>query len=299
MFRLLMVVKLGVFAFVMLSSSAFAQITDPRVFQLEEQVRQLTGRVEELNFQLLQQQEEMRKSREDLEFRLQELEDKQGALTNDDAPATNVAEATSSAAEKPAVEDVASATAPIGKAPRLQADNAPELGAPPRNLGVMTLDPDGNVVDTSVDFSAQSVEQSIDGTQVASLGGAQNPEELYQAGYAYVLDGDYALAEDVFSTFVDTYQDDALIADARFWLGESLLAQGKFEEAVDMFIEVRSLHPNASKAPETMLKIGSIMAALGNREVACVTFDDALKTQTNMSEMLRKRIGQERVNAKC
>ena len=49
-----------------------------RVNQLEEQVRQLTGKVEELNFQLLQMEEQMRKKQENDEFRFQEIEDKLG-----------------------------------------------------------------------------------------------------------------------------------------------------------------------------------------------------------------------------
>ena len=45
-----------------------------RVQQLEEQIRQLNGRIEEMSFQLLQMQEQMRKTQEDNEFRFQELE---------------------------------------------------------------------------------------------------------------------------------------------------------------------------------------------------------------------------------
>ncbi len=45
-----------------------------RVQQLEEQLRQLNGRVEEMSFQLLQMQEQLRKAQEDNEFRFQELE---------------------------------------------------------------------------------------------------------------------------------------------------------------------------------------------------------------------------------
>ena len=51
-----------------------AQAGDPRVTQLEEQIRKLNGTVEELNFQVLQMQEQMRKMQEDNEFRFQELE---------------------------------------------------------------------------------------------------------------------------------------------------------------------------------------------------------------------------------
>jgi len=54
-----------------------------RVNQLEEQIRQLNGRVEELNFILLQLQEKVRKMEEDNELRFQDIEDKQGNLGGD------------------------------------------------------------------------------------------------------------------------------------------------------------------------------------------------------------------------
>ena len=53
-----------------------AQAGDPRVTALEEQIRQLSGTIEELNFQILQMQEQMRKMQEDNEFRFQEIEGK-------------------------------------------------------------------------------------------------------------------------------------------------------------------------------------------------------------------------------
>ena len=60
-----------------LSLQASAQVVDPRILQLEEQLRQLNGRIEELNFQMLQMQETLRRQQEDNEFRLQQLEEEQ------------------------------------------------------------------------------------------------------------------------------------------------------------------------------------------------------------------------------
>ena len=59
------------------------QATDPtlRVQQLEEEIRALNGRIEEMSFQLLQMQETIRKQQEDNEFRFQDLEKKSGSLT--------------------------------------------------------------------------------------------------------------------------------------------------------------------------------------------------------------------------
>ncbi|RUZ55681.1 tol-pal system protein YbgF, partial [Mesorhizobium sp. M7A.F.Ca.US.003.02.2.1] len=49
--------------------------SDPTaVTSLEEQLRQMNGKIEELNFQVLQMQEQIRKQQEDNEFRFQQLE---------------------------------------------------------------------------------------------------------------------------------------------------------------------------------------------------------------------------------
>ncbi len=65
-----------------------------RIQQLEETIRQLNGRVEEMSFQLLQMQEQMRKTQQDNEFRFQELE--KGSAGGASAPAVAAAPAAGS-----------------------------------------------------------------------------------------------------------------------------------------------------------------------------------------------------------
>jgi tol-pal system protein YbgF len=162
-----------------------AQAGDPRITALEEQVRALSGTVEELNFQILQMQEQMRKMQEDNEFRFQELEQKKtdaGAPTDSKAPADdNVASAPADRAtpplKPPAAEDQAAAQeegaapgAPME--PEVLIDNrtgepgevpsgtgsAEGLGTPPKDFGTITFDDKGNVTGGSAaDQTTQSV----------------------------------------------------------------------------------------------------------------------------------------------
>lgn len=284
-----------------LALPAQAQVTDPRVMQLEEQMRQLTGQLEELNFQVLQLQEQLRRQQEDYEFRFQQLENggspseplQEGrASPPPTAPAGNAASA-------PAQPTIATNGADRTDRVVMADPNASATGTPPRTLGTLTIDPSGAVVDSDIDFSTDALGAAIDGEQVASISGSMDPEELYRSGYSHVLNGDYRLAEDLFRSFLELYPEDLLAADARFWLGESVLGQGRFEDAAAIFIETRGRHPDAAKAPETMLKIGTIMAALGNRDMACVTLSDALEIHADMRPNVRAAIVQERANARC
>jgi tol-pal system protein YbgF len=266
-----------------------AQVTDPQVYALEEQVRQLNGKIEELTFQLLQLQEQLRKTQEDNEFRFQELE----KTDRTDAGGTGA----------PARTDTAQAPAGGDPAPEIAAGPAPgsstERGMPPRDLGTLKVDEQGNVLGGTVDFSENQIKSAIDGQAVASVESIDDPEELYRQGYSQVLNGDYNVAEGVFRSFLELFPGDALAGDAQFWLAESVRGQGRLEEAVEIYIAVRKAHPDSQKAPETLLKIGEIMAALGDRDVACVTFDDAEASYPSMSETVRTRIREERAKAKC
>lgn len=281
-----------------------AQAADPRVYQLEEQVRSLNGKVEELTFQLLELQEQLRKIQEDNEFRFQQLEGAgqpmDGNGTSGDAGDMAVPGATETANAAPQAAPAQSPQpAPDVNVARNSGNSSRVLGAAPRNLGTLTVDGKGNVVDGSVDFSPNQIDQAIDGEAVASVPPAEEPEAYYRSGYQRVLNGDYKDAEGIFRSFVELFPNDPLAPDARFWLAESVRAQGRPEEAVEIFIALRKAYPDMQKAPETLLKIGQIMFDLGDRDVACVTFADAESSYPNMSATVRARISEERIRAKC
>lgn len=273
-----------------------AQAADPRVYQLEEQVRSLNGKVEELTFQLLELQEQMRKMQEDNEFRFQQLEGAgqpmDGTGTSGDAGDMAVPGATETAKAAPQAAPDTAVAQNSGNGSRV-------LGKAPSNLGTLTVDGQGNVVDGTVDFSPSQIDQAIDGEAVASVPSPEEPEAYYRSGYQRVLDGDYKDAEGIFRSFVELFPNDPLTPDARFWLAESVRAQGRPEEAVEIFIALRKAYPDMQKAPETLLKIGQIMFDLGDRDVACVTFSDAESSYPNMSATVRARISEERARAKC
>lgn len=272
-------------AIMVLPATASAQVNDPRAVQMEEQIRQLRGQVEELNFLMLQMQEQMRRQQEDNEFRLQQLEDRQQGAVQPAAPGTS--------------NQMATAPAPPITTPTGDRPSAGGAAPPPGNLGTISIDGAGNVTNSDIDFSSVGINSSSSNEPIGSISGQMNAQQLYRTGYEHILNGDYALAEGIFERFGALYPNDMLAPDARFWLGESVLAQGRFEDAAEIFIENRSRYPQTGKAAETMLKIGTIMAGLGNRDVACVTFADALATHPDMTPNVRQRIEGESTKARC
>lgn len=249
-----------------------------RIGQLEEQIRGLNGRLEELGFQLLQMQEQIRQMQEDNEFRFQELEKGGGGgkrTEADPAPAVTEPGSQQAGTGLPGVEDTA--TASTGEA---------TTGTPPGNLGSLTFDQNGNL----------QTQAAPGGSETASLA---SPEDLYQAGYNHMLAGDYKLAEGVFRDYVDIHPDGPQAADAMFWLGEAQYSQSLFTEAAKTFLDAHKRYPQADKGPDTLLKLGMSLAALKKRDTACSTYREVLIRYPGSSQAVRKKVAEEQAKASC
>ncbi|WP_367716988.1 tol-pal system protein YbgF [Nitratireductor sp. GISD-1A_MAKvit] len=269
-----------------------AQAGDPRVSSLEEQLRELNGRVEELNFQILQMQDQLRRMQQDNEFRFQELEKNSGSGA---MPAGELPDQRTQDLPSPGGVENGTQTA---------AGNAPTLGEPPRSLGSVRFDANGNIVGgeagAPVDLTQSGAIDSLgQNDQLASLPTADDPEELYRNSYEFILSGDYRTAEAGFRQHLERFPESERIADAHFWLGESLLGQDRYRDAAEVFLRASRDYPQAEKAPDMLLKLGISLAAMNQRDVACVTYNEIGQKYPNISGALKERVKQEQALAGC
>ena len=255
-----------------------AQVASPEMIQLEEQVRSLNGKVEELTFQLLQLQEQLRKMQEDSDFRFQQLEEQRG----DAGPAAGSQE-TQVATAAPADAGQPAAGGPAGL---------------PADLGTIEFDASGNVVGSQM-TTEPGANGVSDNQQVAAIPETNDPGTLYRTAYEMILNGDYASAEAAFAAHVQRFPGDAQTADARYWLGEAQLGQNKFQQAAETFLNASRAYPTASKAPDMLLKLGVSLSALNNRDLACEMFAQIPSRYPDMSAALSKRLSEERAKAAC
>lgn len=286
-FRLLLLAALALP--LMFSAPAMAQ-TDPRVSELEEQVRRLSGTIEELNFQILQMQDQVRRMQEDFEFRFQEIEqgggssgspsfDRQGSLPTEPGGSQDTAETI--------IDNDQSSSA--------------QLGAPPREFGSIVFDAQGNVVGANVlDNQPSSQTLPADETVVAALPpSGDGPDALYRNSYEFILSGDYATAEAGFRRFIEEHGGNENEPDARFWLGEAQLAQDKHRDAAETFLSASRDFPESRKAPEMLYKLGVSLSGLNQRDVACATFAEVSRRYPQASEALMERVRQGQSAASC
>ncbi len=315
-----------------------AQAMDPRVGQVQEQMRQLQGKIEDLNFQILQLQDQLRKTQEDNEFRFQQLEKNKRSDAGGKgdhpvasaAPAGGEASQDASAAPRgrggqaggqmaaPQPNDTQSAdmqpaepAAPAGTGADSMAIGSaagdPSRGAPPQALGSIRFDANGNVIGETMSAAPRPVEQApMAGAgqapgqgQVASLPTGDNPNSLYQASYQFLMSGDYKAAETGFRQHVKRYPADPMTAEARYWLGESLYAQGRYPEAATVFIDTQRDYPDSRRGAENMFKLGMTLEKLDNRDVACATFAQIPQRYPKAAAAVLKRVAEERSRVKC
>lgn len=269
-----------------------AQASDPRVSQLEEQIRQLTGKIEELNFQLLQMQEQMRKVQDDNEFRFQELEKGKRSDAGGKGDRT-VAEAPRAPHNTEASTDASTDSAAID--PQIDPSNNSVFGVPPQTLGQIQFDANGNVIGGTRN---ENPEQA-DNTTVAALPQTDDPKALYSQAYQLFLSGDYRSAEVAFRSHVDRFPNDPADADARYWLGESLFGQGRYQQAASVFLDNHKQFPDSKKSPENLLKLGMTLAKMKDHDVACATFASVTSRYPNISAAIKERVKNERAANKC
>jgi len=270
-----------------------------RALQLEEEVRSLNGKVEDLNFQLLQLQETLRKMQEDNEFRFQELESgKQGAVQQKKSEADENGSLQAGTAEpapgklQPSEQDagaqssdgignsdVAGVENAPGKPPRIvdgvevyeepgaaPGGAEPVPGLEPRTLGTLRFDENGNVIDAApgdpVDLSNPAGDVPVQSSEL--------PPPPGQGGEA--LPG-VEVAPPAGSAALEYPQD----PDQLYDLGYGYVQAGNYKLAEGAFREFAERYENNPRLPEARFWLGESVFEQRRYEDAAKIFLDTHK----------------------
>ena len=277
--------------------------TAVRLNRVEEQMRSLTGQIEELSHQVRLLQDQLRRAQEDAEFRFQELE---GGGTGKPRKSTQAA---------PPMADGNTTAA--------------QRGSPAQSLGTVPLESEiagaGDVPASSgrpLDLSALATSaanpvpsvpnsEALPGVRAGGDAGDDSIGQLvlapttgvarddYDRAYNQVLNGDYSLSAQSFRQFLADYPDDPLASNAQYWLGESFYSRGLYREAADAFLKTYTDYPNTSKAPDSLLKLGLSLGSLGQRDAACATYSELLAKYPETATAVLNRARAEQKSAGC
>jgi tol-pal system protein YbgF len=266
--------------------------TETRLSAMEEQMRALNGRVEQIDFAVRRLDQTLQRMQTDNDSRLSRLEQQTTALTS-------AAAAPPQPIAQPVVQPVVQPTVP--GVPLSQNTTQPatsqQAAAPP-------VDTTANGTLGAIKLQGGQVTGAINNPQAPPL--PQVPadyglttQEQYDRAFEQLRQANYADAETSFKTFIDKNPKDKLTDNAKYWYGETLYVRGQFDAAAVAFADAYQQNPQGQKAPDSLLKLALSLAALNKTPDACVTLSELKVKYPHTDAAIKSRANEERAKLKC
>ena len=209
-----------------------------KLSELEEQFKILTNNFEEINFKLDKLSTRITKVQTDNQMRFQDLE---SASFNQDP------------------------TSAKKKKKKLPGSSEPQ------DLGGVS---ESDVASVEQIQKTQSVESA--GTVVTETAERtekilpdDSPEKQYEFAKSFLRVGDYETAEYALKEFIDTNPKHKFAGNALYWYGETFRIRQLFQDAASAYLDAYQKYPNSSKAPINLLKLGTMLVQIGEKEQGC------------------------------
>jgi tol-pal system protein YbgF len=297
-----------------------------RVERLEDQIRQLNGQIQQMQFDNRKLADELHKFQEDVDFRFQEGGHKglprhqdTGELSTpptvplDTRPAAPVDTQTASVPQTSRSRDDAfdPRTDPNAPgAPRPLGTTPPSAPLPPNTASAADSDAPINLPSSGYSAPAETTAAAPQsgapagavttpsGTMLASTE-VDSPKEQFDVALGYFRQKDYDNAQKSFSAFLEKNPKTHWTSDALYYLGETYYERGRQREAAEQYLKISTDYANSAVAPEAMLRLGESLQALGAKEQACATFSEVPRKYPNASAAVKAGAEREAKRAQC
>ena len=124
-------------------------------------------------------------------------------------------------------------------------------------------------------------------------------EAEYAAAYAHLLADEMAEAGDAFAAFIRRNPGHELAGNAQYWLAETHFARADYQTAAREFLTGYTRFGSSPKAPDSLLKLGLTLSALGRHDEACAAFTEMAKRFPGADPSVHERSAAEAANAGC
>lgn len=196
--------------------------------------------------------------------------------------------------------------------PEASADNgqqqASRFGSTTVTAG--TNDAIGGIIDSQVEGeSAQTAKpdgsQTVAATPPAFMpppgtaADAQNPKQLYETAYGYLMQRDYGAAQSAFEKFLGRYPKDSLAGNAQYWLGEAHFVRGEYKAAAAAFLKGYQDYAGNARAADSLLKLAMSLDRLGQKDAACTSFAELSTRFPDAPDNVKSRAKAERQRIGC
>lgn len=212
-----------------------------RLEQMQAEVQQLTGKVEEQAYQIEELKKQQKTMYTDFDDRLQAIENKSDTNQPSSAPESATPSDSGAAVESP--------TPPVGQ----QAKPESKLEEPAAT--------DNEAVKPAVPAIASSP-ASETGTV------SEVEKQDYQQAYDNLRNGKTAEAITEFNSYLTNHPSSGYASNAQYWLGEAYRVNLDNTSARDAFNQVIEKYPSSAKVPDALFKLGVIEVEEKNPEKA-------------------------------
>ncbi|MSP50383.1 MAG: tol-pal system protein YbgF [Alphaproteobacteria bacterium] len=257
-----------------LSNAAVGRF-ETRLSQIEETLRELTGKIEEISYANEQTRRQVDKLSGDIDVRFQQLEPGRPGQGQAGAPPSP---------SQAAGPGPASTSGNLGSLTQGQLQANPPPPPPPAGQGRPTQPPP---------------QQQATRPPVASILPDGSPEEQYKFAFNILLQNDYDQAERAFRAYIDKHPTDPRSENARYWLAETFYVRDKFEPASAAFAEAYQKAPSGQKAPDNLLKLGMSLGKLNKPREACAAFQRLGEAFPNAPGTVKSRAQAEKQRLNC
>lgn len=239
-----------------------------RIQQLEMELRDIRGKIEEQSYQIRQLTEKLDRAVGDLEVRMSDLEG--GRSTG------GAANSTSSY-----VAGGAKFTPPISGKVKTQ------------RIG------NGQSDDFTWSSNAANTAPAA-GNQLGTISsGGDAAAAAYENAFSLLKNSNYEAAGKGFDAFINQNPNHALVGNAKYWLGETYYVRGDYSTAARIFAEGYQKFPKGTKAADNLLKLGMSLAATGSKADACIAFSQLKKDFSAGAGSVLRRADQEMSRIGC
>jgi len=245
--------------------------------EIEEEFRKLTNRFEEVNFKLDKLSSRVTKIQSDAQLRFSDLE--AGKVTDPtklQSPNEVQGEQKTTQAKLPGT------------------DKPQDFGSAP----AYNINSDQKIQATqSVESTASVVAEERKPT--TSLLPDKTPKEQYDFALSFMKVGDYETAELALREFIDKNKTDELAGSAQYWYGETFRIRQLYSDAATAYLDGYQNYPKSEKAPENLLKLGTTMVELGEKDQGCKMIVGLKKQYPKASQSVLQKAQYEQKRFKC
>lgn len=245
-----------------------------QIQNLEGQMRDLTGRIEEVEFGVNTIKDRLEKLISDVDQRFRALENGAAGQKSGSLPSGGTQAAADAGSAKAGA--AAKGIKPItGVGPGGKAASGQPLQPGQQVLGTLSRSGGATVVKPPV----KSMPDAPAGSQIASAGKAsETPRQQYDRAFSLLQRRDFPAAATAFKGFVDGNPDSPLASNALYWLGETHYFRNDYAEAARIFLDGYQKYPKGNKAPDSLFKLGKSLSGINEKKSACAAWKKLVKS---------------------